>query len=36
MTRIILWSSYTLFLIGVAFLVTEGFYMAKFWAWVLG
>ena len=36
MKKLLLWTCYVLFLIGVAFLVTEGFYMAKFWAWVLG
>jgi len=36
MKKIILWSSYVLFLIGIAYLVTEGFYMVRFWMWILG
>lgn len=36
MRRTMLWTGYTLFLIGIAYLVTEGFYMARFWVWVLG
>jgi len=35
MNKILLWTSYVLFLVGVAYLVTEGFYMWRFWKWVL-
>ena len=33
--KVTLWLLYTLCLVGAAYLVTEGFYIANFWKWVL-
>jgi len=35
MGKIILWIAYIGVLIGIAYLITEGFYMAGFWKWML-
>ena len=34
--KVTLWTLYILVLVGAAYLVNEGFYMWRFWTWVLG
>jgi len=34
--KIVLWTLYVFFLVGMSYLVTEGFYTWRFWKWVLG